>query len=172
MLRQAPGSFPCAPSRYDQGGCAQAAAALSKPSGGGGRADRRVTLSQIADEGLGLGGQPAWVQVRVLGNAVVGLEEMVCAVARTLQSTSSVLGWFQMPRPRMCVQLTCLQTGDVAPPRLLDPYKAIFKDPHRQVVATVAFLRNENMYYPACPLPFNGKTCNKKLQDHTGDGNL
>ncbi|KFM22959.1 Replication protein A 70 kDa DNA-binding subunit [Auxenochlorella protothecoides] len=87
---------------YDQGGCAQAAAALSKPSGGGGRADRRVTLSQIADEGLGLGGQPAWVQV----------------------------------------------------------------------VATVAFLRNENMYYPACPLPFNGKTCNKKLQDHTGDGNF
>ncbi|KAK2078687.1 hypothetical protein QBZ16_003527 [Prototheca wickerhamii] len=38
------------------------------------------------------------------------------------------------------------------------------------VVATISFLRNENMYYPACPLPFNGKTCNKKLQDHAGDG--
>lgn len=85
---------------YASGGASAAPAALSRPGAGGGRADRRVTLSQIAEEGLGLGGSPAWVSV----------------------------------------------------------------------VATISFLRNENMYYPACPLPFNGKTCNKKLQDHAGDG--
>lgn len=93
-------SFLFYPRRYDGGGAAQASEALSRAGAGGGRADRRVTLAQIGEEGLGLGGAPAWVQV----------------------------------------------------------------------VATVTFLRSENMYYPACPLPFNGKTCNKKLQDHAGDG--
>lgn len=37
-----------------------------------------------------------------------------------------------------------------------------------QLVATVNFLRTDNMTYPGCPKDFNGRTCQKKLQD---DGN-
>lgn len=39
-----------------------------------------------------------------------------------------------------------------------------------QVLAQVAFVRNESYAYPACPLPYNGKQCSKKLTDQTGDG--
>lgn len=39
-----------------------------------------------------------------------------------------------------------------------------------QVSAWVTFIRNEaaKMYYPACTLSFNGRTCNKKLSDQGG----
>lgn len=47
---------------YDQGGHAQAADALSR-QGGGGRADRRICLAQIKEEGLGQGEKPDWVAV-------------------------------------------------------------------------------------------------------------
>lgn len=52
--------------RYDNGGGSMAAEALSNARAGGGRADRRIFLSQIKDEGLGVGA-PAWVQVRNMG---------------------------------------------------------------------------------------------------------
>jgi replication factor A1 len=39
-----------------------AAEALSRP-GGGGRNDRRITLAQIKEEGLGMGEKPDWVTV-------------------------------------------------------------------------------------------------------------
>lgn len=39
-----------------------------------------------------------------------------------------------------------------------------------QLVAHIAFVRNESYAYPACPLQYNGKQCNKKLIDQTGDG--
>ncbi len=42
-----------------------AAEALSRQGGGGGRSDRRVTIAQIKEEGLGFGEKPDWVQVRV-----------------------------------------------------------------------------------------------------------
>lgn len=51
------------PCRYDQGGATVAAEALSRQGGGGGRSDRRVTIAQIKDEGLGFGEKPDWVQV-------------------------------------------------------------------------------------------------------------
>eukprot|EP00803_Ostreobium_quekettii_P006045 evm.model.scf_430.4 EVM.evm.TU.scf_430.4 scf_430:16968-25836(+) len=38
-----------------------------------------------------------------------------------------------------------------------------------QVAATVFFIRNENMYYPACPLDFNGRQCHKKLREESVD---
>jgi len=85
---------------YDGGGATQTATALSSARAGGGRVDRRVCISQIRGEGLGLGGHPAWVQV-------------------------------------LCQPI---------------------------------FVRNENFSYPACPLQYNGKTCNKKMTDQTGDG--
>ena len=50
------------PCRYDAGGAAMAAEALSRP-GGGGRNDRRITLAQIKEEGLGMGEKPDWVTV-------------------------------------------------------------------------------------------------------------
>lgn len=40
-----------------------AAEALSRQGGGGGRSDRRVTIAQIKEEGLGFGEKPDWVQV-------------------------------------------------------------------------------------------------------------
>lgn len=46
---------------YDSGGATMVAEALSRPSGG--RNDRRITLAQIKDEGLGLGEKPDWVLV-------------------------------------------------------------------------------------------------------------
>ena len=39
-----------------------------------------------------------------------------------------------------------------------------------QVMCYVSLIRQENMSYPACPLPFQGRACNKKLQDQQGDG--
>ncbi|KAL4425850.1 hypothetical protein ABPG75_009866 [Micractinium tetrahymenae] len=48
---------------YDQGGATMEAAALSRQGGGGGRSDRRVTIAQIKEEGLGFGEKPDWVQV-------------------------------------------------------------------------------------------------------------
>lgn len=30
-------------------------------------------------------------------------------------------------------------------------------------------MKQENMSYPGCPLQYNGRTCNKKLTDQTGD---
>eukprot|EP00887_Chlorella_sp_A99_P004696 scaffold4.g4696.t1 len=88
---------------YDAGGAAGPAEALSRGGGGGGRADRRVTLAQIKDERLGMDGSaPVWA--------------------------------------------TC--------------------------AAAVSFVRPENMWYPACPLPGPqaGRPCNKKLVDQSGDG--
>jgi hypothetical protein len=59
----------CPPARrYDNGGSSAVAAPLSDGRGsGGGRQDRRVLLSAIKDEGLGMGGQAAWVQVTAQG---------------------------------------------------------------------------------------------------------
>lgn len=34
-----------------------------------------------------------------------------------------------------------------------------------QVAAWVNFIRGENLFYPACTGMYNGKQCNKKLQD-------
>jgi replication factor A1 len=39
-----------------------------------------------------------------------------------------------------------------------------------QAVCHVTYTRNESFSYPACPLQWNGKPCNKKLVDHAGDG--
>lgn len=55
-----PPAFPLC--RYDHGGAAQAAEALSR-QGGGGRSDRRVCIAQIKEEGLGLGEKPDYVLV-------------------------------------------------------------------------------------------------------------
>ncbi len=51
--------------RYDrEGGAQQAAQPLSDARASGGRmAERRCTLAQITDEGMGTNGQPAFVQV-------------------------------------------------------------------------------------------------------------
>lgn len=51
--------------RYDrEGGAQQAAQPLSDARASGGRmAERRCTLAQITDEGMGTSGQPAFVQV-------------------------------------------------------------------------------------------------------------
>lgn len=51
--------------RFTQGGGAtMPVTQLSGTAGGGGgRQDRRVTLSQIEDEGLGMQGQAEWVHV-------------------------------------------------------------------------------------------------------------
>ena len=51
--------------RYDRdGGAQQAAQPLSDARASGGRmAERRCTLAQITDEGMGTSGQPAFVQV-------------------------------------------------------------------------------------------------------------
>lgn len=40
----------------------------------------------------------------------------------------------------------------------------------QQINGVIKFIRNDNMYYPACPLPFNGKQCNKKMVDTSGQG--
>jgi hypothetical protein len=63
--------------RYDQGGASTAVEALSRV-GGGGRNDRRITLSQIKDEGLGMGEKPEWVVVSDSRRAGVG---QACAPA-------------------------------------------------------------------------------------------
>lgn len=34
----------------------------------------------------------------------------------------------------------------------------------------VDYIRTENLTYPACPRDYNGRTCNKKLQDNAGGG--
>ena len=47
---------------YDNGGATQAVQALSSARAGGGRQDRRICLSQIKAEGLGLQGTPMYVQ--------------------------------------------------------------------------------------------------------------
>ena len=51
--------------RYDnQGGAAMTAVKLSDQRGtGGGRSDRRCTISAVKDEALGANGQPAYIQV-------------------------------------------------------------------------------------------------------------
>jgi len=85
---------------YMSGGANQEMQALSGSKGMGTKSDRRVCISQIRGEGLGLGGQAAWVQV------------------------------------------LCYMT----------------------------YARNENFCYPGCPSQYNGKQCNKKLIDQTGDG--
>lgn len=46
---------------YDAGGAALAAESLSRQGGGGGRTDRRITIAQIKEEGLGMGEKPDWV---------------------------------------------------------------------------------------------------------------
>ncbi|GAB4823832.1 hypothetical protein N2152v2_010878 [Parachlorella kessleri] len=84
---------------WDKGGSSLQAQALSSMRGaGGGRADRRIVLSQIKDEGLGMAGATAWVQV----------------------------------------------------------------------AATCTYVKDKQMYYAACPLQYNGKQCNKKMQDQGG----
>ena len=52
--------------RYDNaGGAASETTALSRAGGGGGRRDdRRITLTQIDEEGLGQNGRTDYVQVR------------------------------------------------------------------------------------------------------------
>lgn len=40
-----------------------------------------------------------------------------------------------------------------------------------QVNGTITFVRNENMSYPACPLQYAGRTCNKKCTDGGGGDN-
>lgn len=53
-----------APCRYDGGGAQQPAQALSdQRNSGSSRVERRCTLGQITDEGMGSNGQPAYVQV-------------------------------------------------------------------------------------------------------------
>ena len=51
--------------RYDnQGGASMTAVKLSDQRGtGGGRSDRRCTISAVKDEALGANGQPAYIQV-------------------------------------------------------------------------------------------------------------
>ena len=51
--------------RFDrEGGAQQVAQPLSDArASGGGRSERRCTLAQITDEGMGTSGQPAFVQV-------------------------------------------------------------------------------------------------------------
>lgn len=44
----------------------------------------------------------------------------------------------------------------------------ILSSPLPQVLATCSYVRDKNMYYAACPLQFNGKQCNKKMQDQGG----
>lgn len=85
---------------YASGGAAQEVKPLSGGGDGGRKADRRICISQIRGEGLGLGDQAAWVQA----------------------------------------------------------------------VCYMTYARNENFSYPACTLTYNGKQCNKKLADTTGDG--
>ncbi|KAI8107796.1 hypothetical protein M9435_002824 [Picochlorum sp. BPE23] len=85
---------------YASGGSAQEVKPLSGIREGGRKADRRICISQIRGEGLGLGDQAAWVQA----------------------------------------------------------------------VCYMTYARNENFSYPACTLTYNGKQCNKKLADTTGDG--
>lgn len=85
---------------YDNGGANTAAQALSSARAGGGRQDRRICISQIKGESMGLSGAPAYVQA----------------------------------------------------------------------VGHLLFIRSETFCYPACPLQYNGKQCNKKLMDQTGDG--
>jgi hypothetical protein len=34
-----------------------------------------------------------------------------------------------------------------------------------QVSGTINYIKSENMTYPSCPRDFNGRTCQKKLQD-------
>jgi hypothetical protein len=51
--------------RFEHGGNSMQIAPLSERGFGGGRQDRRVTLSQIRAEGLGTSGQADWVQVRL-----------------------------------------------------------------------------------------------------------
>lgn len=52
--------------RFDrEGGAQQVAQPLSDArASGGGRSERRCTLAQITDEGMGTSGQPAFVQVK------------------------------------------------------------------------------------------------------------
>ena len=38
-------------------------------------------------------------------------------------------------------------------------------------MAYITMIKQESMYYPACPLQYNGRTCQKKLSDPSGDGN-
>ena len=37
-----------------------------------------------------------------------------------------------------------------------------------QAAATCTYVKDKQMYYAACPLQYNGKQCNKKMQDQGG----
>lgn len=41
-----------------------------------------------------------------------------------------------------------------------------------QVACFITMIKQESMYYPACTLQYNGRTCNKKLSDQQGDGEV
>ena len=86
---------------YQREGATSDAKHLSRSNDGTRKADRRICMSQIRGEGLGLGNETAWVQA----------------------------------------------------------------------VCYIVYARNENFSYPACTLEYNGKQCNKKLSNATGDVN-
>jgi len=86
---------------YQREGATSDAKQLSRANDGTRKADRRICMSQIRGEGLGLGNETAWVQA----------------------------------------------------------------------VCYIVYARNENFSYPACTLQYNGKQCNKKLSNSTGDVN-
>lgn len=164
-----PGLHTCPPlprsttCRYDQGGHAQAADALSR-QGGGGRADRRICLAQIKEEGLGQQDKPDWV-------AVSGARERWCWGAWKEGLAGCAAGWLagpQVPFRGACQPGASLSTQMPALPLLSTSRPLLNSCP--QVTAAITYLRSENMCYPACTNKVDGtRQCNKKLQDN-GDG--
>lgn len=128
---------------WDQGGAAAPAEALSR-QGGGPRSDRRITLAQIKEDGLGLGEKPDWVMV----SACLPLAG-------------------QGGRCRRC----CWRCR---PPAAASPGANAYATPalRAQASCAITYLRSENMSYPSCPNKIDGgRQCNKKLQDQQNDGN-